>query len=62
MQTRKKGIDYVRTRQEQAIAKTPELSLSVLRVQDKIEKASVTSMLRGALSTNRLQDITLAEA
>jgi hypothetical protein len=34
---------------------------SMVRVQDKIEKASETSMLTGALSTNLLRDLTIAE-
>jgi hypothetical protein len=33
----------------------------VVRVQDKIKKASKTSMLTRALSTNRLRDLTIAE-
>jgi vacuolar-type H+-ATPase subunit E/Vma4 len=60
MRTRKKGVDYIRSRTVEAIQGVP-ITPSVVRVQDKIEKASETSMLTGALSTNRLRDLTIAE-
>jgi hypothetical protein len=37
------------------------LTPSVIRVQDKVEKASMTSILAGALSTNRIHDLSIAE-
>jgi hypothetical protein len=35
--------------------------IDVLRVQDKVEKASETSMLQDTLSTRRLRDLSVAE-
>jgi hypothetical protein len=62
MRTRKKGVDYIQSRTEQAILGIQQLSPSVLRVQAKVEKASQTSILRGALSTHRLHDLSAAES
>jgi hypothetical protein len=50
LQSRKKGVEYIRGRQLSAIEGTP-ITPSVIRVMDKVEKASKTSMLAGALST-----------
>jgi C-terminal processing protease CtpA/Prc len=60
MRTRKKGVDYIQSRTVEAMQGAP-ITPSVVRVQDKIKKASETSMLTRALSTNRLQDLTIAE-
>ena len=35
---------------------------SVIRVANKVEKASQRSMLAGALATNRIHDLSIAEA
>jgi len=51
MRTRKKGVDYVQSWTVEAI-QGMLITLSVVQVQDKIEKASETLMLTRALSTN----------
>lgn len=61
MRTRKRGVDYVQKRQYESVKNQIPLTPSVLRVADKVEKAAETSMLRGALSTHRLHDMTEAE-
>jgi hypothetical protein len=60
MRTRKKGIDYIRTRQLAAIEGSDPLTPSVIRVTDKLEKAAQSSMIKGALSTHRLHDLSMA--
>lgn len=61
MSSRKRGVDYVRKRQCESIDSRIPLTPTVLRISDKIEKATETSMLRGALSTHRLHDMIEAE-
>jgi hypothetical protein len=60
LRTRKKGVEYIQERQKQAIQGTTPLTPSITRVFSKIEKASLTSILSGALSTNRLSDLARA--
>jgi hypothetical protein len=60
MRTYKKGVDYIQSWTVEAMQGTP-ITPSVVRVQDKIKKASETSMLTGALSTHWLRDLTIAE-
>ena len=60
MRKRQRGVNYIRSRTEQAISGGP-IPPSVIRVQDKVEKASGTSMLRGALSTHRLHDLSVVD-
>jgi hypothetical protein len=61
MRSRKKGVYYVATRQEEAISGSTHLTPSVKRVADKLNKAAGTVMLRGAPSTHRLHDLTMSE-
>jgi hypothetical protein len=53
MRTRKSGVEYIKKRQFESIEQGVPLTPSVVRVAEKVEKASETSMLRGALSTHR---------
>jgi hypothetical protein len=62
MRSRKKGLEYVRSRTVSAIDGDVPITPSVLRVQDKISQASERLMLAGALSTNRVYDLLIAEA
>jgi hypothetical protein len=62
MRSRKKGLEYVRSRTVSAIDGDIPITPSVLRVQDKVSQASERSMLAGALATNRVHDLTIAEA
>jgi hypothetical protein len=52
-------MEYVRTRTIES-TNGIEITPLVIRVQDKLSKAAETSMLRGALSTHRLFDLSLA--
>jgi hypothetical protein len=61
MRSRKKGIEYVATRQTEVINGSTALTLSVKRVADKPNKAAETAILRGGLSTHRLHDLTMSE-
>jgi hypothetical protein len=61
MRTRKSGVEYIKKRQFESIEQGVPLTPSVVRVAEKVEKASETSMLRGALSTHRLLDLGDAE-
>lgn len=49
-------------RTEEAISRVQTLSPSIRRVQDKVEKASETAILRGALSTHRIYDLSITES
>jgi hypothetical protein len=62
LRTRKLGVKYVRKRQIESLEQGEPITPSVIRVADKIEKASEASMLAGALSTHRLHDLASAEA
>ena len=62
LRTRQKGVDYIQDRQSKAIMEETPLTPSVLRIQKKVEKASITSILKGGLSTHRLHDLQNAEA
>jgi hypothetical protein len=61
MRTRKLGVEYIRMRHFESIEQGVPLTPSVVRVTEKVEKASETPMLRGALSTHRLLDLSDAE-
>jgi len=61
IRSRKSGIDYVRKRQFDAMEGRIPITPSVVHVSDKVEKAALTSMYKGALSTNRLLDLRVAE-
>ena len=62
MRSRKKGLEYVRSRTVSAMDGDIPITPSVLQVQDKVSQASERSMLAGALSTNRVHDLSIAEA
>jgi len=62
MRSRKKGLEYVRSQTVSAIDGDILITPSVLRVQDKVSQASERSMLARALSTNRVHDLSIAEA
>lgn len=62
LRARKRGINYIRERTNDAMGGVP-LTPSVIRVQGKVEKASMTSIiLAGGLSTNHIHDLSIAEA
>ncbi len=61
MRTRKKGYDFVQSRQAAAIKGTP-ITPSVIRVIDKLESSAQRSMYSGALSTHRVHDLSIAAA
>lgn len=56
----KKGVDYIEQRTLAAIDGSQVMTPSVVRVQKKIEAASVRSILNGALSTHRVNDLASA--
>jgi hypothetical protein len=60
MHTRTKGSEYVKGRMQAAIGNEQPLTPSVAHVQNKLEKSAQRSMLSGALSKNRLYDLSLA--
>lgn len=62
MRTRKKGVEYIRKRHFESIEQGTPITPSVIRVAEKVEKGSETSMLRGALSKHRLYILSKAEA
>jgi hypothetical protein len=62
IRSRKAGVDYIRKRQFESIEDQIPLTPSVIRVPNKVEKASETSILKGGLSTHRLYDLANAEA
>ncbi|RFU24351.1 hypothetical protein B7463_g11984, partial [Scytalidium lignicola] len=59
LRTWKSGMEYVRAHTIESINRI-EITPSVVHVQDKLGKAAETSMLRGALSTQRVFDLSLA--
>jgi hypothetical protein len=61
MRTRKSGVEYIKKRHFESIEQGAPLTPSVVRVAEKVEKASETSILRGALSTHRLLNLSDAE-
>ena len=61
MRTRKSGVEYIKKRHFESIEQGVPLTPSVVRVAEKVKKASETSMLRRALSTHRLLDLGDAE-
>ena len=62
MRSRKRGLEYVRSWTISAIDSDIPITPSVLRVQDKVAQASERSMLARALATNRVHDLSIAEA
>ena len=62
MRSQKKGLEYVHSRTVSAMEGDIPITPLVLRVQDKVSQASERSMLARALSTNRVHDLTIAEA
>jgi hypothetical protein len=58
----KKGLKYVCSRTVSAIDSDIPITPLVLQVQDKVSQASEWSMLVGALTTNWVYDLTIAEA
>jgi len=62
LRTRKRGFDYVKERNIAAMEGVTPITPSVIRVADKVENASQRSMLAGALATNRIHDLSIAEA
>jgi DDE superfamily endonuclease len=61
IRTRKSGVEYIKKRHFESVEQGVPLTPSVVRVAEKVEKASETSILRGALSTHRLYDLSDAE-
>jgi hypothetical protein len=62
IRTRKRGLEYIRKCHFDSIKQGVPITPSVVRVAERVEKASETSILRGALSTHRLHDLSDAEA
>jgi hypothetical protein len=62
MRLRKQGLEYVRSRTISVIDSDIPITPSVLRVQDKVAQAAERSILARALSTNRIYDLSIAEA
>ena len=62
MRSQKQGLEYVRSRTVLAIEGDMPITPSVLRVQDKVAQAAERSILAGALATNRIHDLSIAEA
>jgi hypothetical protein len=59
--SRKQGVEYIKKRYFDAIEQGLPITPSVIRVSEKVEKASETSILAGALSIHRLQNLANAE-
>jgi hypothetical protein len=62
IRSRKRGLEYVCSRTISAIDSDIPITLSVLQVQDKVAQALERSMLARALATNRVYDLSIAEA
>ena len=62
MRSRKQGIEYVQERTVLAMEGDIPITPSVLQVQDKVAQASERSILAGGLATNRIHDLSIAEA
>ena len=62
MRSRKQGLEYVCSRTISVINGDILITPSVLQVQDKVAQASERSMLVGALATNKVHDLSIAEA
>jgi hypothetical protein len=61
MRSRKKGLEYVCSQTVLAMEGDIPITPSVLQVQDKVSQALEQSMLAGALATNQVHDLTIAE-
>jgi hypothetical protein len=61
IRSQKKGLEYVCSRTVSAMEGDIPIMPLVLRVQDKVSQASEQSVLAGALATNRVHDLTIAE-
>ena len=55
-------MEYIRQRHYNSLEQGAPITPSVIRIAEKIEKAAETSMLSGALSKHRLQDMATTEA
>jgi hypothetical protein len=62
MRSRKQGLEYVCSQTVSAIDGNIPITPSVLRVQDKVAQATERLMLARALATNRIHDLSIAEA
>jgi hypothetical protein len=62
MRSRKQGLEYVYSQTILAIDSDIPITPSVLQVQDKVAQALERSMLAGAFATNRVYDLSIAEA
>jgi hypothetical protein len=62
MRSQKQGLKYVCSQTISAIDSSILITLLVLRVQDKVAQAIEQSILVGALATNRIHDLSIAEA
>jgi hypothetical protein len=62
MRSRKQGLEYVCSRTVSTIDSNIPITPSVLRVQDKVTQAVEQSMLAGALTTNKVYNLSIAEA
>ena len=61
MRTQKSGVKYIKKRHFESVEQGVPLTPSVVRVTEKVKKASETSILRGALLTHRLYDLSDTE-
>ena len=62
MRSRNQGLEYVRSRTVSAMDGDIPITPSVLQVQDKVAQATERSILAGVLATNRIHDLSIAEA
>jgi hypothetical protein len=62
MRSQKQGLEYVCSRAILAINGNIPITPSVLRVQDKVAQAAEQLILASALATNRIHDLSIAEA
>ena len=62
MRSQKQGLEYIRSRTVSAIDSNIPITPLVLQVQDKVVQAAEQSILAGALATNRVYDLSIAEA
>jgi hypothetical protein len=61
MRSRKQGLEYARSQTVSAIDGTILITPSVLQVQNKVAQAAEWTILAGALATNRVYDLSVAE-
>lgn len=62
IRTSKKGVEFVRKITLAAIERQKPVIPSAIRVQDKLESATRSSMLIGTLASHHLHDLSMVEA